>query len=768
MAELPKIDVNLAPKRLTTDQIQDVLSVLPEVRSAYQEAGLVSRQAIIDTLTDQLSEIELTVLAIPDLKEELVRQFTTSLIAPGTPVGVLAAEALGGPVTQMALNSFHTTGASKTISSGVERIKELVNVTQNPKTPACGIFFQDELITYDDVMLYKRGDLVGLVVSSLLFDYEIGSPVDLISDNDQWWYSLFQNVIRSDYGEPAYILRLQMNINTLYAYNTTLEQVVAAIERDKSGTVICVYSPMAVGIIDIYPVERVIQIETQVGMTESERSTFFLSNILLPSLDDIQVKGVEHITGLYPVPLEVLSIITKDIQASPGSNMWLLRLNEARMKTTGINERHLSRLCEVAGITVSGVHQNGNAKSLVVILPDGDDSPSKRIIRLIKEDEKAEIEYENEQRKLGNKFPHRPPTALLKASEVIKADTDGSNLRALLSRDDIDTVHTMCNDVNEILTTLGIEAARNFLISEFSRVFAEEGSYVAPEHISVLVDFMTNQGRLNPITISGIQRQPTGAFTKASSERAMEMFKEAAAFGRIELIASTSSAIYVGKRALVGTGYLDVEIDQKKLQEFKKKIEQEQRTTNPIRLDATQFRDAISRIDALSLGVTPVTLQGANLDEEMMAMFGQTAELVPSIPSIPIVSMGTPAEGAITFKDQPVVSNLLKGVQDTILEAPCLHPDTTSTINIQPIASPKQTLNPGISAPPVIGSVAPVEISVLSPGVGLPLGLTETMKSAQAIKLPTVRMPAVVSRVKPQQRRVQIEDTAALFEDEEL
>ena len=56
-------------------------------------------------------------------------------------VGALAAQSLGEPLTQMTLNTFHYAGVSaKNITLGVPRLKEIINVSQKPKTPSLTVF----------------------------------------------------------------------------------------------------------------------------------------------------------------------------------------------------------------------------------------------------------------------------------------------------------------------------------------------------------------------------------------------------------------------------------------------------------------------------------------------------------------------------------------------------------------------------------------------------------------------------------------------------
>ena len=60
------------------------------------------------------------------------------LVAPGECVGVLAAQSMGEPITQMTLNTFHNAGvAAKNVTLGVPRFEELINASKDIKTPQC-------------------------------------------------------------------------------------------------------------------------------------------------------------------------------------------------------------------------------------------------------------------------------------------------------------------------------------------------------------------------------------------------------------------------------------------------------------------------------------------------------------------------------------------------------------------------------------------------------------------------------------------------------
>lgn len=67
-----------------------------------------------------------------------------SLAAPGEPVGLLAAQSIGEPSTQMTLNTFHFAGRGEmNVTLGIPRLREiLMFATDNIKTPSMDIPFK--------------------------------------------------------------------------------------------------------------------------------------------------------------------------------------------------------------------------------------------------------------------------------------------------------------------------------------------------------------------------------------------------------------------------------------------------------------------------------------------------------------------------------------------------------------------------------------------------------------------------------------------------
>ena len=88
---------------------------------------------------------KLTKKSIEVLLSNINNCFKKSIISPGEMVGMIAAQSIGEPTTQLTLNTFHFAGvASKSnVTRGVPRIEEILSLSENPKNPSCTIYLNE-------------------------------------------------------------------------------------------------------------------------------------------------------------------------------------------------------------------------------------------------------------------------------------------------------------------------------------------------------------------------------------------------------------------------------------------------------------------------------------------------------------------------------------------------------------------------------------------------------------------------------------------------
>ena len=97
-------------------------------------------------------QYKLSKTQLDEIKKEIIRSFNKSIVEPGEMVGIIAAQSLGEPVTQLMLKSFHSSGIGGKGGTdiGVDTIKEVFSLSKNPKAPLMEIYFEKEYRTKKD------------------------------------------------------------------------------------------------------------------------------------------------------------------------------------------------------------------------------------------------------------------------------------------------------------------------------------------------------------------------------------------------------------------------------------------------------------------------------------------------------------------------------------------------------------------------------------------------------------------------------------------
>lgn len=160
-------------------------------------------------------------------------------------------------------------------------------------------------------------------------------------------------------------------------------------------------------------------------------------------------------------------------------------------------------------------------------------------------------------------FTYNDETKLFENSFEWCMDSDGTNLIEVLGNPFVDTTRTISNDVNEIYTIFGVEAARQCLYNELDLVMAD--AKINYRHLALLVDTMTLKGNLMSIDRHGINKGDIGPLAKCSFEEVNDVLVKAGVFSEIDRVNGVSSNIILGQLAPCGTGDTDILIDERKL-----------------------------------------------------------------------------------------------------------------------------------------------------------------------------------------------------------
>ena len=132
--------------------------------------------------------------------------------------------------------------------------------------------------------------------------------------------------------------------------------------------------------------------------------------------------------------------------------------------------------------------------------------------------------------------------------------TAGSNLKDILSFKGVDKTRTITNDIHEVASVLGIEAARQAIINEIQKVIISQGLDVDKKHAMLVADTMVGSGTVKGITRMGIISDKSSILARASFETPVPQFVQATKTGKKDKLASVIENIILNQPVPVGTG----------------------------------------------------------------------------------------------------------------------------------------------------------------------------------------------------------------------
>jgi DNA-directed RNA polymerase II subunit RPB1 len=189
-------------------------------------------------------------LAFEHILGELENRWSRSMVAPGEMVGVLAAQSIGEPATQMTLNTFHFAGvSSKNVTLGVPRLKEILNVAKDIKTPSMVVYLDSENATQEDAKKMRNAvEHTSLrsvtAITEIYYDPEVTST-NIPEDFDMVEsYFLIPDASDQDSieNQSRWLLRLTLDRQKMLDKGLRVEDVAQRIKEEYKKDVAVIFS----------------------------------------------------------------------------------------------------------------------------------------------------------------------------------------------------------------------------------------------------------------------------------------------------------------------------------------------------------------------------------------------------------------------------------------------------------------------------------------------------------------------------------------------
>ncbi|KAJ0246730.1 DNA-directed RNA polymerase I subunit 1 [Hirschfeldia incana] len=533
-----------------------------------------------------------------DLLKLVKSKFFASLAQPGEPVGVLAAQSVGEPSTQMTLNTFHLAGRGEmNVTLGIPRLQEiLMTAAADIKTPimTCpllkGKTNDDASQITDKLKKITVADIIkSMEVSVIPFAVHGGEVCSIhklkINLYKPEHYPKHTDITEEDWEETMTVTFLRKLEDAIETHMKMLLRIRGIkIEKDqgpKSGNETDnddSESGKRTGGGDDDDDDEGEDAEADDLGADAEKEKkqatdeqdyeesdddeknepSSVSGVVDPETDDDEDENAEVSKEGTPEPQEdkedAVEAKKEVKKVKKGSNKKKRQrfvsgekdrhiFAEGKGKTFEVhfkfhkNEPHIL-LTQVAQKTAQKVYiQNLGKIERCTVANCGDPQ-----VIYYGDNPKERAEISNEEKK---------------ASPALHAS--GVDFAGLWEfQDKLDVRYLYSNSIHDMLNTFGVEAARETIIREINHVFKSYGISVSIRHLNLIADYMTFSGGYRPMSRMGGIAESTSPFCRMTFETATKFIVQAATYGEVDRLETPSARICLGLPALTGTGCFDL------------------------------------------------------------------------------------------------------------------------------------------------------------------------------------------------------------------
>ena len=239
--------------------------------------------------------------------------YKKAIVNPGEMVGMIAAQSIGEPTTQMTLNTFHFAGvASKSnVTRGLPRVDEILSLSSKIKNPSLTLRLKDA-DKFDRERAQRIMNLVEFtkirdVVDSYEICYDPDDTKSVIEADREMirqykeFESMFdecsENITEKE--KMKWLIRFTLNKEKLFEKNITMDDINFAIKKTHQDTVSCVYSDLnSDSLVFRIRITNILQNKKQVKQYPLDQSDeiYLLNNFQNNLLDNVVIRGVRNVS----------------------------------------------------------------------------------------------------------------------------------------------------------------------------------------------------------------------------------------------------------------------------------------------------------------------------------------------------------------------------------------------------------------------------------------------------------------------------------------
>ena len=529
---------------VTSEAFQDAVSFAlfggyllpPKLESLKEEFK------ILDKMSKSLIS-ELKPMSLPAFHELMQIKYYRSRAEPGEAVGVVAAQSVGEPSTQMTLNTFHMAGRGEAnVTLGIPRLREiLMTAAESIKTPVMTIPLLPNLGNLGAEKLSIR--LKQIIFAEALKGIEVVENIVTTGEGGELCRGY--SIRLSFYHLKEYPKDLEISFEEISRCFTDifvpkLKQTIKAETKKLAGD-------KELKLDDKY-VENGIS-----GPKESRKPGRKDDEDENKEIDEDNEEGKLRFAGGRGELATYGEVDDEDLQIEKNARQAAAKLiGDTVDEENALNEGSSDILDGVSPQEITPKEKiDKDAMTCEISMTMPVDAP-KILMRELTEKVAATT--------IMRGVPGISKSYILDAStrgeHVVQ--TDGINIEGIWCHSDlVDVSRLLTNSPADMLKSLGVEAARATIMAEVSSVFGAYGIAVDSRHLTLIADYMTHTGGYRACNRLGIETS-TSPLLKMSFETAASFLISATLHGDKDPLTSASSRIVVGKPISAGTGSVDI------------------------------------------------------------------------------------------------------------------------------------------------------------------------------------------------------------------
>ena len=219
--------------------------------------------------------------------------------------------------------------------------------------------------------------------------------------------------------------------------------------------------------------------------------------------------------------------------------------NTDKLKSSNIKEAKILKACEKLSKTIT-IKMKDNVLTIKL------KGKEQNINELYKLKEKIKSVYISGIKGVTQVLP-------VKRDDEFLIITAGTNLKDIFKEEYVDTTRTISNDLYEVQSVLGLEAARQAIINEIYKVIETQGLNIDVRHIMLVADTICLSGEIKGITRYGVVSNKASVLARASFETPIKHIINASLSGEVDDLNSVIENVMLNQQVPVGTGIVKLQ-----------------------------------------------------------------------------------------------------------------------------------------------------------------------------------------------------------------